>query len=522
MMAFDIPHRSFLLPRDEAASVFVQRMGDELAEAKNRLMTAGSAVPSTRTTTILDTADRRLRAAGLELRLDHRPDGDHTLLDDGFRSRPLQAELGRIERRLLVTDLPAGPVRDRLAPIVGVRALLPLVEVHRREIPLNVCNRDDKTVVRLTATDLSIVAPDGGEPLSLPGRVELRGVLGYPKPFAEVAASLADDLGLVDADEAVADAAVRALGQDPAGLHTRPRVDLDPEEPANRAAVRILTRLAAIAEANLAGTIDDLDPEFLHDLRVAVRRSRSVLRQMRRAFDPPARREQAETLRWVQAVTGPTRDLDVQLLEWAGLAVDLSPDRQADLAPAQALLLERRTRAFRAMKRTLRGPTYRQRWHGWRDFLERGLPRADAPHAPRPIREVAGRRIRSVYRRMVREGQAIDERSPAQALHDLRKRGKELRYLLEHFGGLWPTAVIKPLVTDLKGLQDVLGRHQDREVQAANLRSLAPDLATRPDGGAQAVLVLGSLVDRLETEQRRARDEFAGRFAVFASLPVPK
>ena len=57
---------------------------------------------------------------------------------------------------------------------------------------------------------------------------------------------------------------------------------------------------------------------------------------------------------------------------------------------------------------------------------------------------------------MVRDGRAIDDESPPESLHDLRKRGKELRYLLELFGSLFPPSVVKPMVSALKGLQDVL------------------------------------------------------------------
>src|SRR5690606_22537648 len=125
---------------------------------------------------------------------------------------------------------------------------------------------------------------------------------------------------------------------------------------------------------------------------------------------------------------------------------------------------------------------------------------------------VAGRRIRKVYRRMVAMGEAVDDASPATALHDLRKRGKELRYLLELFGGLWPGDAAREMVRALKSLQDVLGTHQDREVQADALRSLAPDLAGM-EGGPDALLALGAVVDRLGAEQRAARERFAERFA---------
>ena len=77
--------------------------------------------------------------------------------------------------------------------------------------------------------------------------------------------------------------------------------------------------------------------------------------------------------------------------------------------------------------------------------------RPSGPTPPRPIGEVAGERIRKVYRRMVRMGAAIDESSPAEEYHELRKKGKELRYLLELFGApLYPGEVVKPMIKTLK------------------------------------------------------------------------
>ena len=89
----------------------------------------------------------------------------------------------------------------------------------------------------------------------------------------------------------------------------------------------------------------------------------------------------------------------------------------------------------------------------------------DRPRAALPIEAVAADRIRKVYRRMVRDGDRIDDDSPDEDLHELRKRGKELRYLLELFGSLFPDDVVKPTVKALKDLQDVLGHFQDRSVQ---------------------------------------------------------
>jgi CHAD domain-containing protein len=115
---------------------------------------------------------------------------------------------------------------------------------------------------------------------------------------------------------------------------------------------------------------------------------------------------------------------------------------------------------------------------------------------------------------MIKDGSKIDDDSPHEALHDLRKVGKELRYLLEFFSSLFDPAVVKPLVKALKALQDVLGTFQDREVQAAELRDLRDDVI-KAENGAAALMAMGLLVDRLAREQHEARAHFAEQFAAF-------
>ncbi|MEP6462965.1 MAG: CHAD domain-containing protein, partial [Frankiaceae bacterium] len=126
-------------------------------------------------------------------------------------------------------------------------------------------------------------------------------------------------------------------------------------------------------------------------------------------------------------------------------------------------------------------------------------------------------RIRRVSRRVMRAGAKITEESPAAALHDLRKRCKELRYLLEFFGGLYDRSATGALVTALKGLQDNLGEFQDTAVQHAAVDGFAEELLA--DGGTPAatLLALGRLGGTLEQRQHRARAEFAQRFAAFAA-----
>jgi CHAD domain-containing protein len=478
--------------------------------------------PTAVTFAVLDTADRRLRAAGVDLALESRRSGPVMVLRGPAGGALLTAALGapggRRSRRTrwLAGDLPAGPLRDHVAPLIEVRALQPLARVRAELQTLRVRNADEKTVVRLRLA-LPAAVDTGGEPVPLRPRLDVTGVLGYPAPLSRVREALDDADGVVATVAPLADEAIAASGGDPRGIRTKVRVPLRPDQRTDEAAVAVLTDLAGMVEANLPGTLADVDTEYLHDLRVAVRRSRSVLRELSGAFPPEALKEHRDALKWVQAITGPVRDLDVQLLEWDGLLAGVPAERHAALVPVRKLLARHRAAALRALKRELRAPTYREAWAAYRAFLAGNLgPARDRPDAKRPIVDVAGRRIRKVHARMVTMGKAIDDTSPAADLHELRKRGKELRYLLELFGALWPADVVKPMVKTLKRLQDVLGVHQDREVQADHLRELADELATQV-GGPEALLVLGVLVDRLEAEQHDARTRFAASFAAFAS-----
>jgi CHAD domain-containing protein len=296
-------------------------------------------------------------------------------------------------------------------------------------------------------------------------------------------------------------------------------VELEFGQPADAAAADVLRALLQAAEDNLSAVLDNPDSEALHDLRVAVRRSRSVQRQLKLAFPPAELDHFRGEFRWLQGVTGAARDLDVYVLGFDDLRWLVPKATRGDLDPVLDLLHRHRHEARDEMAHGLRSDRLAALTSGWGSLLELlpSMPIADRPDAKRPIGELAGRRIVKVHKRMVKMGRDIDPSSPPSAYHELRKKGKELRYLLELFGApLYPKKVVKPMVKSLKALQDVLGRHQDRQVQQAMLRSLAPELDALPDH-APALIAVGELLASLEQDARAARAGFAERFEAFGS-----
>jgi CHAD domain-containing protein len=102
------------------------------------------------------------------------------------------------------------------------------------------------------------------------------------------------------------------------------------------------------------------------------------------------------------------------------------------------------------------------------------------------------------------------------ALHDLRKRAKELRYLLECFQTLYPETERGAFIRELKALQDNLGEFQDCQVQAATLRDMADDLIAK-GAPAATLMAMGGLAAEQEAREAEARAEFSRRFQRFAS-----
>ncbi len=466
--------------------------------------------------TFWESFDGRLQRAGLALA---EAGGRLVLIDAATHAEQAGAEHPRAARRLLLEDLPAGALRDRLAPILELRALTPVARVRSRLLPINVLDDLGKIVVRLRGEQSAALAA-GAEKIALRPRLHVVGVRGYDVDFDRVLALLTRELGLQHAPRPVLDDAVEVLGRPVGGTSSKLRIALDRAERADRAAVTILRRLLDVIEANTPGALTDVDSEFLHDLRVAVRRSRALQRELRGVFAPEPLRVFRDGFRELQVLTGPTRDLDVQLLEFGELAAGLGDGAAADVAPLRRLLEQRLVAERRKMVAGLRSERTRALIRNWADYLDAlaGAPEADRPDAARPIADVAAERIGAVYRRMVKIGRAIDDGSPHEALHDLRKKGKELRYLLEFFSSLYPPEVVKPMVSTLKGLQDVLGRFQDREVQADLLRAVGDEVAAM-EGGSAALMAMGVLVERLAEQQQQARAEFAESFAQFAAKP---
>jgi CHAD domain-containing protein len=513
--------REFVADTAEGEDSSLAAVHSELSTAFTVRQEPGAAGSGTHGRTWLDTFDWRLYKAGLTLQFEQARRGGRLVLSKADGTLQAEQTVTSWPRRpRLAEDLPPGQVRDRILVLTSPRALLPIVKAVSAITVTRLLNADGKTVARLVEDHVTVTAPTGntagGITAELPPRLAVAEVRGYPGQARKAAAVLAGVPGVAHASQSVFAAALTALGRHPADYTSGVEAEITASMPAGVAVARLLLRLLDTLELNVAGVLRDIDTEFLHDLRVAVRRTRSAIKLLGEVLPADLAEHFKTEFKWLGDVTTPIRDLDVHLLgfdEMTGQLVAASP---ADLEPLRAFLVRRRAREFRRLTAALRGPRFRAITQDWRKALLE-IRDVDGPRRRRPAAVALARATTGkAFRRIAAQGGAITPDSPPESLHDLRKRAKELRYLLEFFAPLHDQVAYRKVLSDLKQLQDCLGEFQDSEVQRAEIHALADAMLAERAAPAATLLAMGEIAAKLALSQTEARAEFAARFGRFA------
>jgi len=304
----------------------------------------------------------------------------------------------------------------------------------------------------------------------------------------------------------------------PGSYSTKFTAAIDPAMRSDEAMKCILRFLLQVMRINEGNIEKNLDTEFLHDFRVALRRARSALSEMERVFPREIIDRFKKDLATVGRISNPLRDLDVYLQDESNHKAMLPAALRDGIDPLFKYLRKERQRAFRDLVQHLRSKKYRKTMETWRTFLDEKIEDSRAaPDAGLPIGETARIRILRKYRRVVEKGDSALVNPKGRKLHLLRIACKELRYLLEFFASLFPLKKVDVVIQQLKKLQDLLGRFNDLRIQEEYLLAVAGELPRRGKQGTRTLLAIGSLVGTLEREKQTVQEAFAKTFADYAS-----
>ena len=245
------------------------------------------------------------------------------------------------------------------------------------------------------------------------------------------------------------------------------------------------TQLAEIERADPLIRSGD-DPDAIHDFRVAVRRTRSVLKSTGELFDAEWLASLREELRWVAGELGAARDLDV-LLE--RLREEAGPE---DVQVVKMLETERR-RAWKRARTAIAGERYLRLL----DRLEAAVEAPPVRAAELSLEAVAARE----FKKLRQTARRLGPKASTDQVHRARIRAKRARYAAE----LAEPVVGRParrFVKAAKRFQDVLGAHQDSVVAADKIRGVIDRTKSM-----ETAFAAGRLAERTTARRRQARRE---------------
>jgi CHAD domain-containing protein len=232
------------------------------------------------------------------------------------------------------------------------------------------------------------------------------------------------------------------------------------------------------------------EPEAVHDLRSATRRSRSALAAYRRLYSPVAGRRLRDELKWLGSVLGSPRDAEVMLARLLGHTADLPP-RLATAVKGRLddELGNRLNTAYRKLQKALLSERYFRLLDDMEAFRDHPPVR---PEGAAPARKAAGKLVAKAAKRLQRAAKTAKRaRRGADhetALHDVRKDAKRLRHVAESAAPVHGKRAAK-IAKAAHRQQQVLGDFHDSVVARDLLAKLAavPDL---PEAVASAYVTL--------------------------------
>ena len=239
------------------------------------------------------------------------------------------------------------------------------------------------------------------------------------------------------------------------------------------------------------GTRLGREPESLHQMRVATRQLRAILRAARPLLVPEWANSLRDELRWLGQLLGPARDLDVQLVYFREESAALDARDRRPLTPFIAHLETQRNNVQEVLLHELKSERYL-------DLIRRLQQAAQDPtvvESTVTLRDLAKQEFTKLQKAIRLAGHTPNNAT----IHKTRIKTKRARYAAE----LAEPTVGKPatrFINKARVAQDLLGMHQDAIQAEAHVRAFL-----KHSTSVRAAFVAGRMVERQRLRREKAR-----------------
>jgi len=312
-----------------------------------------------------------------------------------------------------------------------------------------------------------------------------------------------------------------AVDSKPAPVKAMP-VRLKPEMNPGEAFKAIAWNCLDHLQSNEAGMLQSEDPEYLHQMRVALRRMRTARRVFARAFDATVFASATPDLKWLARSLGTARDWDVFMSETLSEVKDYFHEHGGISALQEDCEQVRRNRgevAREAIGSTRYTETmlrfgiglYAETWLSLPD------PQQSESRKVRlewPVKKFADNALSHGHEKLKKNYKRAD-RQDTEEVHALRIAVKEQRYTAEFFSDLYRRKKMKRYIKSLAALQETLGAMTDTAVteRLLNEAGMMEDKSGRSGGGGECEakgIVLGWIAQRGLTKRSELDEVWRG------------
>ena len=410
--------------------------------------------------------------------------------------------------QIFACDFPKSDLKNAISKIIQIRALQPVANSTENCTEYNILDSNAKIVLRLQINTINRVGKF----------VLLNALRGYQKEL-ESFKSLTKSIVTETSQKEIFERILKTNNKIPTDYDPRMQVLLKPEMRSDESTKIILRNLNNTINRNIQGIVDDIDTEFLHDFRVASRRTRAALSQIKNVFESEISTKFNNQFTLFGKRTNKLRDLDVYLLNKDKYVSILPMNMKKNIEPFFSELQNLRNIEYKKVYQYLKSKIFQDQIQNWNTFLyTKSMNPSNAINANKPVITLVVSFIAKQFDKVVKAGNKITSESQDALYHKLRIQCKKLRYLLEFFCSLFPRDKINALVSHLKKLQDNLGFYNDLSVQQKTLKSYSQKNVFDTD----VILALGYLIGKLNEEQTEVRKDFNNTYQEFSNKETTK
>jgi inorganic triphosphatase YgiF len=385
----------------------------------------------------------------------------------------------------------------------GRRPLAPIFATHVRRTAWTLKLHDGSEVA--LALDEGEVKADGVSAPICEAEMEL--MSGAPESMFDLAAKLHGDIPFQLGNRSKSSRGYDMIaGRKPESSKSAV-LSLKPHMTVETAFKAVARNCLAHLEANESSACSGVDPEGIHQMRVALRRLRSALGIFRAALPRQTAGELAGELRWLAPALGPARDWDVFRAETLAPIIHSLPNERGPAVLDERAAV-RRGAAYEQARAAIGSPRYTDlklklaAWLVANDWSAI-MPEAEAALLRMPVIDFADTVLRRRHRKLRKKGGRHRDLTLPE-LHALRICAKKMRYAADFFRRFYSRKRVKDYIAAVVALQESLGGIND----AAAGRLRLAELGVGDDAvtvRAEAI-VLGWLAGRVEEQRRRFDD----------------